>query len=217
MEQKSIDVLVVDDHTLFRKGMVMIVKTFPNIAKVYDAANGEEALNILTKTHVDIILLDLDMPVMDGWETANRVLREYPQLHIIMVSMYDSLPVISKLIDAGVHSYILKSAPPEEVQKAIVSAINHDFYYNNLVARALQQNHQSNDRIRDHDRAGLTKREIEILELICQEMSMREIGEALCISEATILTHRRNLMKKIEAKNAIGMVRYALQNQLVSF
>lgn len=218
MEKSSIDVLVVDDHTLFRKGMVMIVNTFPGINKVYDAENGQKALELLESKPVDIMLLDLDMPVLDGWETSKKVLEKYPGVHIIMISMHDSLSVVSKLIDSGVHSYILKSAPPEEVQKAIVCAINNDFYYNQIVANALKHRvkEETNNVIEDESN-GLTKREVEILELICQEMTMKEIGEFLTISEATIQTHRKNLMKKIAAKNAVGLVKYAFQKQLISF
>lgn len=196
--------------------MVMIVNTFPGINEVYDAENGQVGLEVLEQKPVDILLLDLDMPVLDGWETARIVLDRYPEIKIIMVSMHDSLPVITKLIDAGVHSYILKSAPPEEVEKAIASAMSNDFYYNQLVARAVQQNNPDEQhRTRLFQKSGLTKREVEILELICQELTMREIGETLAISEATIQTHRKNLMKKIDAKNAVGLVKYALQHQLV--
>lgn len=220
MEKGSVNVLVVDDHTLFRKGMVMMLNDFPEIESVLDAGNGQEALDLMSEQAFDLLLLDLDMPVLDGWETSRRVLKAYPETHIIMVSMHDSLSVVSQLIDLGVHSYLLKTASPEEVQKAIVSVMNNDFYYNQLVAKALHQELKSNRRmpvINAGVPKDLTKREVEILELICKELSMREIGEQLFISEQTIQTHRKNLMKKAEAKNAVGLVRYAIQNQIVNF
>lgn len=219
MDQKSISVLLADDHTLFRKGMSMMVRTFPGVTSVRDVENGQKALDVLKEEHVDILLLDLEMPVLDGWETSKKVVAKHPDTYIIMISMHDSLTLISDLIEIGVHSYLLKSAEPEEVQKAMVSVMNNDFYYNQLVARALHQKVKQGGISKPlfHDKSQLTKREIEILELICQELTMKEIGERLFLSEQTIHTHRKNLMKKTEAKNAVGLVKFAIQNQIVAF
>lgn len=220
MEKSNPNILIVDDHTLFRKGMSMMVQTFPGIGKVSDVENGQVAIDFMGKNPVDIVLLDLDMPVMDGWDTSRHIVKNFPAVHLIMVSMYDSLDVISDLIQIGVHSYLLKSAEPEEVQKAIESVINNDFYYNQIVAKALMQKVSKNDQFSEtgSDKLNtLTKREVEILELICQELTMREIGEVLFISEQTIHTHRKNLMRKTEAKNAVGLVKYAIQNRIVNF
>lgn len=219
MQSEQLSVLVVDDHTLFRKGMVMMVKTFPGVAEVADVENGLKALEYVKDHHVDVILLDLDMPVLDGWETSRKLVVKHPDIHIIMISMYDSLSVISDLIETGVHSYLLKSAEPEEVQRAIESVINNDFYYNQLVAKALHQKVKQSSISKPifNEKSQLTKREIEILELICQEYTMKEIGEQLFISEQTIQTHRKNLMRKTDAKNAVGLVRFAIQQQIVAF
>ncbi len=219
MEQQSISILMADDHTLFRKGMSMMVKTFPGITSVKDVENGQKALDLLATEKFDILLLDLEMPVLDGWETAKKVVTKFPDTHIIMISMHDSLKLISDLIEIGVHSYLLKSAEPEEVQKAISSVMNNDFYYNQLVARALHQKVQKGaiNKPLFNERSQLTKREVEILELICQELTMKEIGDRLFISEQTIHTHRKNLMRKTEAKNAVGLVKFAIQQQIVSF
>ncbi|MEQ9307128.1 MAG: response regulator transcription factor [Marinoscillum sp.] len=218
MNDRSINVLIADDHTLFRKGMSMMVKTFPGVASVYDVENGQKALDYMANNQVDILLLDLEMPVLDGWETSKKVVNKHHDTYIIMISMHDSLSLISDLIEIGVHSYLLKSAEPEEVQKAMDSVINNDFYYNQLVAKALHQKvKQGGDKLFSHEKSHLTKREVEILELICQELTMKEIGEQLFISEQTIHTHRKNLMRKTEAKNAVGLVKFAIQNQIVSF
>lgn len=219
MNDKTINVLIADDHTLFRKGMSMMVKTFPGVETVHDVENGQKALDFMANQPVDILLLDLEMPVLDGWETSKKVVSKFPDTYIIMISMHDSLSLISDLIEIGVHSYLLKSAEPEEVQKAMVSVINNDFYYNQLVAKALHQKvkQSGHEKLYSHEKSQLTKREIEILELICQELTMKEIGEHLFISEQTIHTHRKNLMRKTEAKNAVGLVKFAIQNQIVSF
>ena len=136
---ERIKVLAADDHTLFRKGTVMLLKTFPEVGEVYEATNGQEVLQKLDQEDIDIVLMDLDMPVLDGIETSKKALSKYPKIHIIVVSMIDSLSVISDLIEIGVHSYLIKDAEPSEVHRAILSVINKDFYYNQIVARALHQ------------------------------------------------------------------------------
>lgn len=211
----DVRILVADDHTLFRKGMVMMLKTFPGVKEVWDVGDGQKAVDFLKENPVDIILLDIDMPVMDGKDAARKILNRFPDVRIIMVSMHDSLATISELIEIGVHSYLLKSANPEEVQTAIQFIKNNDFYYNQIVAKALRNVTGTNTF--SEEKSGVTKREAEILRLICEELTMKEIGEKLYISEKTIHTHRKNLMKKTQAKNAVGLVKYAIQNNIVSF
>lgn len=198
---------------------MMLLKTFPETNKVFEAENGRDALEILDSTPINIVLLDLEMPVMDGWETSKRILSRYTDSSIIMISMHDSLQIISDLIELGVHSYLLKNADPEEVHRAINSVRNNDFYYNQIVARALHQKVKKSAAERPNHfgkNDALTSREIEILQLISQELTMKEIGEKLFLSEQTIHSHRKNLMKKTKAKNAVGLVKYALQNGIVS-
>jgi DNA-binding NarL/FixJ family response regulator len=209
--------MAVDDHALFRKGTMMILEAFEEIDLVLEATNGKEALDKLKTQPVDIVLLDLEMPVMDGWQTARKILLEYPDIKIIMLSMHDSLQVISELIEMGVHSYILKNTEPSEVHRAIQSVLNNDFYYNHLVAKALRNRVKdgTNDLFGFVERNNLTKREVEILELICEELTMREIGDRLFLSEQTIHTHRKNLMKKTKVKNSVGLVKYAIQHQII--
>ncbi len=195
----------------------MMLKTFPEVDRIFEAENGKQALEIIKTEPIDILLLDLEMPVMDGWDTSKKVLSKHPHIHIIMVSMHDSLGVISDLIEMGVHSYLLKDAEPEEVQKAIRSVVNNEFYYNQLVAKALHEKVRIGavEKPIFHERTDLTKRELEVLGLICQELTMKEIGNELFLSEQTIHTHRKNLMRKTRVKNAVGLVKYAIQNRIV--
>lgn len=184
-----------------------------------EAQNGKEALEKLASGSFDLILLDLEMPVLDGWETAKRIVSKFPEIKIIMISMHDSLEVISDLIEIGVHSYLLKNADPDEVHRAILSVVNNDFYYNQLVSKALHKKVQQNGMARQGvpKRADVSPREVEILQLICQEFTMKEIGERLHVSEQTIQTHRKNLMKKTKARNAVGLVKFAMQTGIASF
>ncbi len=218
-KEEKLKILVTDDHTLFRKGTMMLVDTFGEVSEVRDASNGKEALEELAKNHYDIVLLDLDMPVMDGWEASKKILSKYPHVKIIMISMHESLQTISDLIEIGVHSYLLKNADPEEVHRAIISVMNNDFYYNQLVSKALHKKIQKEgvDKKNSPSRADISPRESEVLQFICQELTMKEIGEKLFISEQTIHTHRKNLMKKTKAKNAVGLVKFAFQNGIAAF
>lgn len=214
MSTTQINVLCTDDHTLFRRGTMKLIETFSVVDKIFEAENGEEALKVLGSEEVDMILLDLDMPVMDGWDAAKKIVNRYPKVYIIMVSMHDDLKLISDLIEIGVHGYLLKSADPSEMKTAIHSILNHQFYYNQLVSKALHRkvlntNHK-------FKQSNLTKREIEIVEMICKELTMKEISEKLSLSEQTIHTHRKNIMRKIDAKNSISIVRFALKNGLIS-
>lgn len=213
--EKKLNILACDDHTLFRKGIVMLLNSFPETESVKEAENGQQALDIMAESPIDVLLLDLEMPVLDGWETAKKVLELHPDTFIIMISMHDSLPVISDFIEMGIHSYLVKDADPEEVHKALISVINNEFYYNKVVAKALHQKVQDakNNYSAQHD---LTNREIEVLSLISQELTMKEIGEKLFLSEQTIHTHRKNLMKKTRAKNAVGLVKFAIQQRIVT-
>lgn len=218
-QPKKLNILVTDDHTLFRKGTMMLLQTFEEVDVVDEAENGKEALEKLSSDSFNLVLLDLEMPVLDGWETAKKIVSKFPDIKIIMISMHDSLQIISDLIEIGVHSYLLKNAEPDEVHRAIVSVINNDFYYNQLVSKALHKKIQKDglDKPGVARRADISPREVEILQLICQELTMKEIGEKLFLSEQTIHTHRKNLMKKTKAKNAVGLVKFAFQNGIAAF
>ncbi len=209
------NVLVTDDHTLFRKGTMKLLETFEEVNKIYEAENGKVALEKLNENAIDLVLLDLEMPVMDGWETARRIVQNHPDTYLIMVSMHDSLKIIADLIEIGVHSYLLKNAEPEEMHLAICSVIDSHFYYNQLVSNALRKKVEAST-AHLSKKTDLTNREIEIVRLICQEMTMKEISDALFISDQTVQTHRKNLMKKIDARNSVSIVRFALQNGIVS-
>jgi two-component system, NarL family, response regulator DegU len=213
------NVLVTDDHTLFRKGTMKLLETFPEIGEIREAENGEMALSILAKHPIDLVLLDLEMPVLDGWHTAKRIVKAYPDTSIIMVSMYDNLQIVSDLIEIGVHSYLLKNAEPEEMHRAIVSVLDNQFYYNQLVSKALHTHMKSSNEGQEllRGQMALTAREIEMIKWICQELTMKEIGDKMNVTESTAHTHRKNLMKKIDARNTVSIVKFALEKGIVSF
>lgn len=213
----SLNVLLTDDHTLFRKGMTLMLEGNAQIGKIYEAANGREALKHLREIkNIDIVLIDMDMPLMNGLETSKRIVDNFPEVKIIMISMHEELAVISEVIEVGVHSYLLKSASQEEVDRAIDSVVNNDFYYNQLVSNALNSKAEKKE-VEKVELADISPRETEVLQLICKELSMKEISEKLFLSEQTVQTHRKNLMRKTNSRNAVGLVRYAIQKGIANF
>ena len=136
--KKKINLIVTDDHTLFRRGMVRLVSSFDLVNQVAEASNGKELLKMLKKDPYDLVLLDLEMPMMDGYEAANQIISKFPGIKIIMVSMHASENIIYEMIETGIHSYLIKNAEPDEVYAAIKAVMDNDFYYNKLVAKSIQ-------------------------------------------------------------------------------
>lgn len=212
-------VYVTDDQTLFRKGMSRLVKTFKKVGKVEEASNGKEVLDLVKKETPHAILMDLEMPVMDGIEATEKILARYPSVKIIILSMHDSFQHIYYLMELGAHAFLLKNAEPEEVEAAIESVIENDFYQNELVIEALRKGAMKKKMAESRPTFGttvsLTEREKEILLLICQEMTMKVISERLNLSERTVQNHRANIIDKLGVKNTVGLVRYAFENGLI--
>jgi two-component system, NarL family, response regulator DegU len=138
--KKPLKVYMADDHTLFRKAMVNLIRGFENIAEVKDAENGKELLTLMKYQVPDVAIVDLQMPVMDGTETCENILQKYPTVKIIILTMHDSEKYILHMMEMGVHAFLLKNTEPEELEEAIHSVIEKDFYHNDLVATVLRKN-----------------------------------------------------------------------------
>lgn len=215
--KKQLKVYMADDHTLFRKAMVNLLRGFEDVAEVKDAENGKELLTLMKYQVPDVAIVDLQMPVMDGVETCENILSKYPDVKIIILTMHDSERYILHMMEMGVHAFLLKNTEPEELEEAINAVIEKDFYHNHLVASVLRKN------VKDR-RAGqrpvfsaaeLTEREKEIVILVCQELTIKEIGQKLSLSENTVRNHRVNIMEKVGVNNMVGLVKYAYDSGLV--
>lgn len=214
----KIKVYIADDHTLFRKAMVNLLNTFEKISLVKDAENGKELITLVKYETPDVVIVDLQMPVMDGVETCEHLLAKYPDLKIIVLTMHDSEKYILHMIEMGVHSFLLKNTEPDELEKAIYSVAQNDFYRNELVMSILWKNakeKKTSQRPQFINHIDLSEREKEIVTLICREMTIREIGLKLSLSENTVKNHRVNIMDKLKVKNVAGLVRYAIEAGLV--
>lgn len=198
--------------------MVNLIQSFPRVGAVRDAENGRELLNLLKAEPADVAIIDLQMPIMDGVEATENVLKKYPDTKVIILTMHDSDNYILHMIEMGAHAFLLKNTDPSELEKAISNVADFDFHHNNLVAAALRKNvmqKSSAQRPNFAQQSPLTDREKEILLLICQELTMKEIGTRLSISENTVRNHRVSIMEKVGCTNVIGLVRYAYDNGLL--
>lgn len=209
-----IKVCVADDHALLRSLMSDLLGSTECIHhEILQAANGREVLNILAESEVDVLLLDLSMPEMDGIETAGKVLQEYPECKIIILTMTKSPAIVNRLMGMGVHGYLLKSCRPDEVQKAIIAVHERDFYHNDVSMEALKFARQLSPQQLP---AELTSRELDVLKGICEERSTKQIGDLLFLSPKTVEIHRSTLMKKTGARNTAGLVKYAYEHGFIS-
>ncbi len=215
---RDINVYIADDHTIFRKAMVNLLRTFSRVNEVKDAENGKELLELVKKEPPQVVVVDLQMPIMDGVEASEILVRKFPDVKVIMLTMHDSEKYILHMVELGVHAFLLKNTEPEELERAIYTVHDKDFYHNDLVANVLRKSirEQLEARRPEFSRISLTDREKEILHLICKEMTIREIGLHLNISENTVRNHRVNLMEKIGTDNAIGLVRFAYESGLLT-
>ncbi|MEM9824888.1 MAG: response regulator transcription factor [Bacteroidota bacterium] len=214
-----VKIAIVDDQTLFLKGLRLIISTFPDIEIMIEATNGEELLQTLTQRQPDVILLDLRMPVMDGVEVTERVKADYPDIKIILLTTYDSDRLINQLMKSGANGYLLKNEEPEVLQAAIHSVMEKGFYFNDHVSKALLKGLQKNRQViepwKETVSLQLTKREVEVLHLICQGNTSAGIAKKLFISIRTAENHRKNLLHKTDVKNTAGLVIYAIRHKIV--
>lgn len=209
---KKLKVYIADDHTLFRKAMVNLLKSFESVVEVKDAENGKALLALMKYEAPDVAIIDLQMPVMDGAETCEAIVDKFPDVKIIVLTMHDSERYILHMMEMGVHAFLLKNTEPDELQEAIHAVVEKDFYHNDLVAAVLRKNVKDKKFAqRPMFSSELSEREKEIVKLVCQELTIKEIGQKLSISENTVRNHRVNIMEKVGVNNMVGLVKYAYE------
>lgn len=217
---ETIKLAIVDDQTLFLKGLKFIIQTFNDVELVAEAASGEELLEKMEKVRPDVVLSDIKMPGMDGIELTQKLKKRYPGIKVILLTMYDDERLISHVMEIGANGYLLKDEDSDIVHEAIRVVVEKDFYFNDYVSTALLKHvkgkSKSNpSKILSSNTDNLSPRELEVLQMICQELSTNEIAEKLYISARTVEGHRKNLLEKTGVKNVAGLVIYAVKNQLI--
>ncbi len=212
-----INIIIADDHKIMVDGLRNILEEDPEISISAVAYNGSEVLSILESSKPDIVLLDIDMPGMNGIDCAREILRSYPEIKIAILTMHQENSLIRKFIEMGVKGYMLKTIPSEELIMAVKLIYNGGEYFNSDVTRELLRPSQPSKVLLSIDPLveQLTKREREIIRLICEGSSNTQIGERLFISPKTVDSHRTNIMKKLDLHNTAALVRFAFKNELM--
>lgn len=223
MKQETSDVInimIVDDHVLYRAGVKTALSSKKDIKVIAEADNGAHLLNMLKGIQPDVILLDIQMPVMDGIATLPEIKKLYPGIKIIMLTLLDDHSVITKLMELGANSYLVKTSDAEVIYEAIKTCHEHEFYFNSLTNKALLNNLRQKNITSpfktSHDDAVLSEKEITILRLMCEEKSTREIAEAVDLSPRTIEAIRDKLKVKTGTKSTAGLIMFAVKNNLVN-
>lgn len=215
MEQ--INVGIVDDHRIFRQGIKALLNSNENFEVTLDAESGKDCLGQLNSVVPDVLLLDLDMPEMDGIETLEAILKKDIPSKIIILSMHQEEALILHMIEKGAHGYLLKSASYEEISTAIQEVVSNGYYYNSAVINIMRNGLKIKKRktVRLHPQIAFTEREIEVLELICKEKTAQEIADALFLSQRTIEGYKKNLLEKTNARNTTGVIIYCLKHGII--
>ncbi len=216
-----IKVAIADDHKIFRKGVILSLRPYPNIKFVLEAENGQELIDQLstlpTEEHPEVILMDLRMPQKDGIETTKSVAKAYPHIHIIALTMYEDERFVSHMMEIGANGYLLKSADPAEIKKAIIEVKTKGYYLNNFVNRILLKKSHARQKVAPSLNSEITisDRERDVIKYICMEFTAQEIAQKLEVSPRTVEAIKDRLMERFGAKNTAGLVFFAVKNNLI--
>ncbi|SHF89092.1 response regulator transcription factor [Flavisolibacter ginsengisoli] len=212
-----IKVAIADDHKIFRKGVILSLRAFTNIKFVLEAEHGDELLNGIAEAEPDVVLMDLRMPGKDGMETTKLLAKQYPQIHIIVLSMYEDERFVSHMMENGANGYLLKNAEPQEIRRAIMDVHEKGYYLNNFVNRILLKKSHSKQKVVPSltNEITLSDKERDVLKFICMEFTAQEIAQKMEISPRTVEAIKDRLMERFGSKNTAGLVFFAVKNNLV--
>lgn len=217
---KTITIAIADDQMLFRRGMAAIINGFEGMTVVCETDNGRKLLTFLENTtqKTDVILMDLSMPQLNGIDTMKIIHEKYPDQKVIILSIHNEEKFVVHLIELGANAYLFKNAEPEDVENAIRGVVEKGFYFSESLMMTFQKrlyNKKTHVSVHNNIPITLTIREMEVIKLICQELTAQEIASKLFISVRTVDGHRNNLLEKTGARNTAGLVIFAIKNNLV--
>ncbi|MGB4501493.1 MAG: response regulator transcription factor [Dethiobacteria bacterium] len=213
----KIRVLLVDDHTIVREGISALLEQSPQIEIVGEASNGDEALDILRKHKVDLVLMDLDMPVMGGLEATRNIRKEFPEIKVLILTQYDHEEHVMSILEAGAHGFLNKSAASSELISAIRAVYRGDSYLSPSATKYLVESYQReaySKKSRD-PYEQLTEREKEVFRLLAEGHTSKEIAGMLVISPKTVDSHKTRLMDKLDLHNRAELIKYALRKKII--
>jgi DNA-binding NarL/FixJ family response regulator len=209
MNTEIISIAIVDDHTLFRNGVASLMSEYDNISIAFEASNGLEMQSMIKKNMPDIVLMDINMAVMGGFEATKWLKENYPRIHVLALTMFEDDYAILKMIRAGAKGYISKEATPADLLFAIRAIKTKGIFVNEFVSgKLLRSFHVDNA-------PEMTLKEIQFLELCCSELTYKEIADKMNVSPRTVDNYRESLFDKFHIKSRVGLVLYAIRNRII--
>ncbi|MFQ3579725.1 MAG: response regulator transcription factor [Bacteroidales bacterium] len=212
----TVKVIIVDDHEIFRNGLKLVINKLKYAHVIAEAGDGVQLIELLKSHTPDIVFMDIQMPRMNGIEATQKALELYPNLKIIALTMFNEDDYIQNMIDSGVRGFLLKNVTKEILDKAIQNVVNDKNYYSEELFQFFTRQLIREEKEKPNDTSiEFTRREKEILQLLMEGLSNKEIADVLHISERTVVGHKSNLLSKTNCKSTIGLLSYAIKNKLI--
>jgi DNA-binding NarL/FixJ family response regulator len=217
MTAQQIKVSIADDHKIFRDGIKMALKDREYLKILWEAEDGRDLMHKLKLKIPDVLLMDIRMPEVDGVNAIGMIRKEYDDIKIIVLTMYDDQEMITKMMEMGANAYLTKTTDPEEIYQAILTCMNDDFYFNDLVNKAVLLKLQHKKAVKQFypNPVKFSEKELRILKCIAEDKTTEEISKEVFLSPRTIETIRQNMKQKVGAKTIAGLVMYAMRNKLL--
>jgi len=208
---------IADDHKIFRDGIKMALSARPHLKLLWEAQDGKDMMHKLALKKPDLLLLDIRMPELDGINALPLIRTENPDIKIVVLSMYDDQEMVSKMMEMGANAYLTKTTDPNEIYEAMLTCMNEDFYFNELVNQAvlLKLNHKKNVRQFYPNAVKFNEKELQILKLLAEDKTTDEISQEVFLSPRTVETIRQNMKNKVGAKTIAGLIVYGMRNKLL--
>ncbi len=217
MSAQQIKVAIADDHKIFRDGIKMALKERDFLNILWEAEDGKDLMHKLKLKQPDVLLMDIRMPEIDGVNAIGILRKEYEEVKIIVLTMYDDQEMITKMMEMGANAYLTKTSDPDEIYKAILTVMNEDFYFNDLVNKAVLLKLQHKKTVKQFypNPIKMSEKELRILKCIAADKTTEEISKEVFLSPRTVETVRQQMKAKVGAKTIAGLVMYAMRNKLL--
>lgn len=215
-DNKPVRILIADDHQMFIDGLKALLRREKNIQVIGEVGNGADALAFIKKLPPDLLITDISMPGMSGVELTRQVKQLFPEVRVLVLSMYNDREIVNEILMSEAEGYILKNTGRQELLNAIHRIADNSTYYSNEVLN-IMMTRLKKQKVVEKNTALLTPREIEIVKLIMQELSSEEIADKLFISKRTVDTHRKNIIQKTNTRTLVGLIKFAMENNMVDF
>lgn len=216
MMNRKIRLAIADDHLLFRQGLTALLSDYDELKVVAAVGNGIELLQALKNQPVDVVIVDYEMPEIDGLETTRQIRQRYPNIKIISLTMHNNEELILQLLDKGINGFLLKDFDSEKVVDAIYAVLENDYYFNDHISKEMLHYVLKNNNVKPRfGISALSEKEIQVIRLICEEKTNKEISDIINVSPRTVEGIRAKIITKINVKNTAGIVLYAIKNNII--